>query len=68
MTTNLILDYSDLNLREELLLDLKTYLHDYVREQFDERLSIDLTKDEYYNQLTSAIHYLRDNLLIEFKD
>ena len=64
----MIIDYSDSNLRNELIADIETFLGDYVRQQLDEQTSQSaITEEDYYNQLTSTLHYLRDSLIIQFK-
>ena len=62
------MDYLDPDMRNELIADIHTFVHDYIREQLDDQASQVLTKEDYYNQLTSTLNYLRDNLIVEFKD
>ena len=66
--TYMIIDYSDPNNRRELIGDLQPLLVGYVRKQlapyFDDSMSLGTQASE----LGKVMRYLRDNLIIEFKN
>ena len=71
MTTNtfdLLVDFTDDSVRQQLLDDLEPILVDYVVEQLDENLPRTMTKGEHSAELSKIMKYLDAHLVIKFVD
>ena len=63
----MIIDFTNKDIRNQMLDDLQPIIVDYVTEQLDENLPKNMTAGDYSTELSKIMRYLDDHLTIEFK-